>query len=482
MALAILLAASIRLVVMGRMSMWLDDAFTLEVVAMSVSEIFQDRFFKGHLPWFFLLFKGWAGLVGECIYMLRLPSMLATLAAIPFIAASARYIGGRPAFFIALALSVIHGSLVRHAAELRMYGWLALGGAILLWVALRHWERPTQVWAAILAVAHLFVLNIHVGSPKWTFVFFVTLLVAGVMGSRDRRWVVGILLAFILPILVSLPLYLQIARSVSEIEVEQLPSTMTFTLLHQALHEITIGQGKFSDRWEMFTVSIAYLVSIGIIAWRGWRQRQDRRLPWAFVLLAAAWGAPILAWIYSGLTGNRGFGEPRYYITGTAAAIVALSAGIALFPLGIRNKMWMLIPVGGFLYYVSIAETGSRTSTLVSRDGIGMNTVMGIVEKEAEPGTPLVVTHGGPVTTLAQFYLTDKDMFPVTEVGRHFPDEVRREITFGAIKDDRDVLLLQYKTLDEFVETLIREEFGPWSSVEVVDGRRSQPHVTWFRR
>ncbi|MCC5874678.1 MAG: hypothetical protein JJU11_00530 [Candidatus Sumerlaeia bacterium] len=386
------------------------------------------------------------------------------------------------AILMALALCVIHGSLVRHAAELRMYGWMALGGAVILWAAMRHWERPSFTWVTVLAVAHLFLLNIHVGSPKWTIVFFLAVLVAGVIGSRDRRWMIGVLLAFLLPIFLTLPIYLHIARSVSHIEVEQLPSTMTLPLLHQTLHEITIGQGKFSDRWEMIVGSIAFLLSLGIVAWRGWKPRSDRRVPWVVVLLAAAWGAPILAWIFSATTGMRGFGEPRYYITGTAAVIVAFSAGIALFPIGIQNRKWMLIPVGAFFYYVSVADMGARTSTLYSRDGIGMNTVMGILQKEAEPGTPLVVTHGGPVTTLALFYLKDNERFPVTEVGRHLPDELRREITFGAIRKDKDVLLLKYKTLDNFVETLITEEFGPWSSSEIVDGRRSQPHVIWFRR
>lgn len=159
---AVVLAASLPGI--GR-SFWLDEAFTYSV-ASAPPDQFADLvpFNGGNMAMYYGMVHVWSRAV-EAEWLLRLPSLLFAVAAVPVFALLARRLVGTATAWVATALLALNGSVVFAAQELRSYS-LALLLVIASWLALdRAVERPdTARWvvyavlAALSVWAHLFSL------------------------------------------------------------------------------------------------------------------------------------------------------------------------------------------------------------------------------------------------------------------------------------------------------------------------------------
>lgn len=138
---------ALRLVALGRKSLWLDEAVTLRVAAGRVSDILSVRW-ELHLPLYYLVMHYWIGL-GLSEFVLRLPSALIGAAAVPLLYRLVwEWGGGWSATAAAwlLATAPLH---VWYSQEARMYApvcTLGLASALFYVVAVRR--QSPLAWGA----------------------------------------------------------------------------------------------------------------------------------------------------------------------------------------------------------------------------------------------------------------------------------------------------------------------------------------------
>lgn len=152
--LAVAVGAALRLIALGHKSLWLDEVVTLRIASSSVSAIINHPW-DPHPPLYYLLMHYWVRLgQSECI--LRLPSALAGVAAIPLLYGLVRVWGGRASAVASawlLAAAPLH---IWYSQETRMYALvcaLGLASSLCYSLAIRHGHLLAWAfWSAATAV------------------------------------------------------------------------------------------------------------------------------------------------------------------------------------------------------------------------------------------------------------------------------------------------------------------------------------------
>lgn len=199
---SLLVGAFLRFFRLGHQSIWGDEALTLQryTVGSGIGELLSNIWHQGfHPPLFFVIAHYWY-LLGDSEFMLRFPSAVFGVAAIPVMYLMTRRLFGPVTAGISalvLALSPFH---IWYSQEARMYSlqvFLALGSMLFF---LRAWESRRLVDFALYGIVTVLALFTHVGTLLLVAAQGLFVLLAVV---RDRRrlaiWVgaqVLILLAF----------------------------------------------------------------------------------------------------------------------------------------------------------------------------------------------------------------------------------------------------------------------------------------------
>jgi len=182
---AVLAGAFLRVFHLGAQSIWGDEALTLqryaggESLAQFLSGIWHNAF---HPPLYFMVVHYWR-LLGQSEIMLRLPSAVFGVAAIPLIYLVARRIFAPPVPGISalvLALSPFH---IWYSQEARMYSLqalLALGSMLFF---LRAWESRRAMDFAIYGILTVLGLYTHIAT-----VFLVAAQGVFIFGAVIRDW------------------------------------------------------------------------------------------------------------------------------------------------------------------------------------------------------------------------------------------------------------------------------------------------------
>lgn len=475
-------ALVLRLVVVFNVSMWIDDGATLESVRLPWGEMVAERFRMGHFPWFFLAFKAWHDVAGESLLALRLPSLVAALLALPVVASLALRISGARGALVAAAIFVVHGSLLRHAAELRFYSWMGLMGPLLLLLGLRHLEKPGWGRAALLGGVHLALLQTHLSAFLFTWPAFLALAVLGRARRAPRPWGVQLGAAFLLPVLLTIPVFWYLYRQVDMSEYEKFLAIPPWSDYFQALYEITVSMGERAKGWE-FALGLGFPA---ICLYTVWRNRPPRPmesqplrpLDVGTLFVVAAFAGPTAAFLLS--RGGTGvFGQPRYYIAG-AGGIIALAGGAAASIRWSRN--WkVLLPALVFL--AAAVVTGrkmlNRSEDVLTKHGMGLNIMADAIKADVPRGTLVLISDARQVPTIARYYLGETS-YRYQPVSRELDEEAMRRLLAETIRPGEDVVLFLYKEDYGRVPALVREDFGPWASVSESDD--DQPKWIYFRR
>ena len=144
---ATIFALFVRLLMLGRKSLWFDETETLRIAATSVEDIVSGRWDQ-HPPIYHLLMRCWIRL-GRSEFVLRLPSALAGVAAIPLLDRLARQWGGRWVAMASAWLLAIAPLHVWYSQEARMYALVCtLGLASTLFYAVAIRRDSPLAWAA----------------------------------------------------------------------------------------------------------------------------------------------------------------------------------------------------------------------------------------------------------------------------------------------------------------------------------------------
>jgi hypothetical protein len=483
------LAFLVRMVPVFQFSMWTDDGATLIAIDLSVWELIQQRFSRGHFPWFFILYKYWVQLFGTSILALRLPATLACVATLPFIAGIARRISGKWGIFIASFIYVFHGTLIRHSAEMRMYSWIAFFGAGLIWSALWFLERPNWKRATIWGAFHLCVLQLHVGSILLTIPWFIMLSLILWKVTEDKSWRKGVIGAFFIPLLLALPFYIILVSSVDPYEVEKyIRPQLPFSHLFDVMFRLFMGMDEKGLRYELL---LGYSLPLACIAILWWNKKKTSLVEGqpllpvhiAIWLTLCIWLTPHVAFFLD-RCGVRIMGEPRYYIASTAAALGLL--GGTAGSLHWEKKRNVIIPN---LIFLAIFLSASKHmfynfKKMMKTKGIALNTMVDEVKEQVPEGITVIISHSRETPFLFKYYIGEekKNNYQYIEIDRETPRPEITRIISENIDPQENLLLFLYKEKpdNEKVEDIVRNDFGPWK--EIIQTKKHQPKWVWLKR
>jgi mannosyltransferase len=176
----VLLAAALRFSTLGVQSLWLDEAFTVDVVRRSFGGMFSAiANTEGTPPLYYCVAWLWSKLFGTGAWGVRSLSALLGTAAIPVAYAAGRELVSERAGLITALLVAVNPWLVWYSQEARSYALLVLLGAAALYYfarALHHGSRRDVVlWAALSALAlltHYFAVFLAGAEATWLAVAF----------------------------------------------------------------------------------------------------------------------------------------------------------------------------------------------------------------------------------------------------------------------------------------------------------------------
>lgn len=182
---ALLLGGFLRFYRLGYQSIWGDEALTLQVytVGRTFPELLANIWHKGfHPPLYFLIAHYWY-LLGQSEFMLRFPSAVFGVAAIPVMYLVTRRLFGNMAAGVSALLIAIVPFHVWYSQEARMYSLQALLILASTLFFLRAWESRKPLDFALYALMTILGLFTQMGT-----VFLLAAQMAFVLGASIRDW------------------------------------------------------------------------------------------------------------------------------------------------------------------------------------------------------------------------------------------------------------------------------------------------------
>jgi uncharacterized membrane protein len=336
--------AALRLLWLGAAEFWYDEASSVLFARLPFWQMVQVTATDTHPPLFYAVLWAWGRVFGWGEWSMRLPSMLASTAALWVVWQTSGALGlGRGVRLVGLSILAVAQTQLIYAQEARMYGLLELECALVMWgMTTRRWG--VVGWSGVaLFYTHnyaLFYWPIFCLWAVWRLFADIAALLDN--EAEDAIPLGRIVLALTLPWLAFVPWALVLAGQMHEVSNGYwlLPVTLPGVFYVLWFLFIMMGQGA--------VLPLSALTLGGALAWATWRNWRDG-LAWqlallAFGPLALAVGAS-LAWqpvlLFRGLLGSTpflvlwlvyAFRDVRGLKAGFAAALVApvLVAGAVL--------------------------------------------------------------------------------------------------------------------------------------------------------
>jgi len=173
LALIVAVAAGLRFVLLGRNSLWFDEAF----VAYAVQKSWRDLLVflaerDNHPPLYYALVKGWVSIAGTSEVALRAPSAVFGTISVPLSYAIMRRLSGTVPALIAALLVAVSPFEVMAGQDARMYTLLqllTLAATLLLILPDRPWRRPAYAGAlAAMVYTHYLGFLVIGANGVWT--------------------------------------------------------------------------------------------------------------------------------------------------------------------------------------------------------------------------------------------------------------------------------------------------------------------------
>lgn len=334
-ALIILVGLALRLAFLGRKSLWLDEAMTLRIALMTPAQLWR-LVNEPHPPLYNLFMHGWVAL-GRSEVMLRLPSVLFAVQALPILYGLGRDWGGTKVAALAAALLAVAPLHIWYSQEARMYSmvsWLALLAAFLALRALHGRGRGYWIGAVLATLAAMYtdysaIIWLWIGG----LVFLAQARRRPELRSHLRVWSLahGVLLIGYLP---WLPMLWQHAR------------------------------GVVPAQFEVFGASLFRALSVPVAPVQG-----EAVLPLVGALVAVL--ALALAWWRGANAGT--WLESRWWLGGALGALFAASLIAALVPRGYLAKRESLIGLPFLLLGVAWAILRAKHSRMLAGGGVALS-------------------------------------------------------------------------------------------------------------
>jgi 4-amino-4-deoxy-L-arabinose transferase-like glycosyltransferase len=316
LAAVLAVGAILRLSTLDAQSLWLDEAFTAELVELPFAQMLERiRLTESTPPLFYALLWGWTQLAGTGEVALRLPSALAGVATVPAAWAAGRALVSPRAGAAAAALVAVHPWLVWYAQEARAYALAVL----LVTVALAC--LPGAVAGRRRA---LLGFTLAAGVALWTH-YFTSFLVAPaalwlVVAARGRR---DVLVAGAVLVAVQLAVLPWALAGVENRGAAGISSADGGSRLVTAAKQV--AGGEFGSPVDALTAAAALLLCVGAVLAVLRTGRAERR----GALLAGSLAACTLLVPLAAARAGFDYLLPRYLVVGLVPLLVAVAAGFA---------------------------------------------------------------------------------------------------------------------------------------------------------
>lgn len=139
--LLLLLAFGLRLWGLDTHSIWWDEGASTWLSRQPIAALLDWTARDTHPPLYFLLLRGWRGLVGEGEFVLRFPSVLIGTLGVVAIYGLGRALGGDRAGLLAALFLTLSRLDVTWSQEIRMYILAITLATAALWATVRLWQK-----------------------------------------------------------------------------------------------------------------------------------------------------------------------------------------------------------------------------------------------------------------------------------------------------------------------------------------------------
>lgn len=188
-------------------SFWIDEGISVGIASHPATEIPDLLQQDGSPPLYYLLLHAWMAMAGTGEAVLRLPSLLCALAAVPAALWAGRGLFGARAGWLCAVFAAVMPFLTAYAQEVRMYALVALLSLVATAAFLHAFAFRRRGYLPVVAVALALLLYTH----YWAFFLVLGLLAAlaalaldDVRADRKRLLVDGAI-AFGIPLVAFLP-------------------------------------------------------------------------------------------------------------------------------------------------------------------------------------------------------------------------------------------------------------------------------------
>lgn len=182
LGLILLAGLLLRLVPIFSESYWLDEVITANAVNMPVKQMVANRLNNQHSPFYFIMIHPWARIFGTGEVALRIPSVLASMAALwIFWFLACRFFARRWQALLAVFLLAISTAAIHYAHEARMYSFVMLATLLSFYF---FWRLQDGSGAALwLGYGSATLVNLYLSVTTLPFIFVQGLWVL----ARRRR-------------------------------------------------------------------------------------------------------------------------------------------------------------------------------------------------------------------------------------------------------------------------------------------------------
>src|SRR5262249_41128125 len=143
-------------------TLWLDEASAYWIAQGSVHDLLRGVGEDGTPPLFYLVLKLAIGALGSGEFVLRLPSLICSLALVPLMFVAIQRVAGRRAGLIAAALAAFSPLVNYYAVEARNYALLQIETGLVLYAFVRATRSPERAkWWALLSACQALQLFTH---------------------------------------------------------------------------------------------------------------------------------------------------------------------------------------------------------------------------------------------------------------------------------------------------------------------------------
>jgi mannosyltransferase len=138
-----------------RSPLWLDEALSVNIAKLPVSQIPAALRHDGHPPLYYLLLHGWMSLFGTGDVAVRALSGVVAVATLPLAWVIGRRRGGPTLGWLFTAVMAMSPFALRYATETRMYSLLMVGTMVLYLLLDDVVRRGRRTWPRLIALALL---------------------------------------------------------------------------------------------------------------------------------------------------------------------------------------------------------------------------------------------------------------------------------------------------------------------------------------